>query len=439
MKNKPKKIPTVINKKTGESRVAQPAPIQERAFIEQLESVQDPAMNAAEVLPVADAVVTSSVNVTADAKSEPASKKKNQKKSDVDADKETKKEPAPENVTEYLQAFYTKRLKSLPEPIFNKIKFSAQIQPELRSDLFDLAADNDPTLELSKKLLLLSLDDRGYPSLAETLRSFARDVVLRHHCMRSAEPSHVFPRKDYTETFTLSDLWKSFKHIIPTPPSDSSNAEDAEAPTDVAEGKKKVGLKEMQEARINAFYCSLIWRFSWEVTSFSRLMAELKNSHLEFALDGRELEHEAITFLVSTKESNKLASLVHWFSKQENALIHAQQNLQQDVVRAHTERDQARAECEQAQQQNALLQAEIEALRLKLKSTVEASHVTGVHLKDDLEKNRGRTYQVLEHEVGVLNDCVTALQRNPPKIQVVQMYLPDVIDHLNDELKKLKD
>ena len=61
-----------------------------------------------------------------------------------------------------------------------------------------------------------------------------------------------------------------------------------------------------------------------------------------------------------------------------------------------------------------------------------------MHSNDDLSRLRGQILRLFDSELPVLQDVLTALDREPPKVGVAREYLGSVVDNLGKEISRIK-
>jgi hypothetical protein len=85
-----------------------------------------------------------------------------------------------------------------------------------------------------------------------------------------------------------------------------------------------------------------------------------------------------------------------------------------------------------------VLNEQINELTKKLDEASEKERVLGIQTRDDKQKQRGRTLRILESEIPLLADCLTALDRDPPKVKIAKEYIDLVLQKLSKELVEIK-
>lgn len=338
-----------------------------------------------------------------------------------------------ESSDEYLESYYTGRIKSLSDETIRSIGMKVSSSPSLRAQLIDDAIRADFTLEKTRQLLVLSLNAGGSSGLAKTLRDFGKDVVCRHPVMGSQEPESWFPTTSQSDHSNLKVLWSIFVSSITKPASDEP---DDEGPRD-----KKPNPADIQKARRNAFLCTAIWRYAERQMSFAECFRSLRATIFESESDGKDLEKQLLAYLVSVQEKDRVgvAAFARWFFEQ---TIHVQNQADHCRLRLEFLQSQKQEVDElltTKELEIASLNQQLSGLREQIQATEEEVRVVKVHSKDDLERQAGRTIRALEDEIPVLTDCLTALNREPPKVEVAKEYLGTALDTLNNELKILRE
>ena len=373
--------------------------------------------------------------VAAEAPREPYSKIDSMKpvgKITADRDDKSPKKKI-ESSDEYLESYYTGRIKSLSDETIRGIGMKVSPSSSLRAQLIDDAIKADFTLEKTRQLLVLSLNAGGSSGLAKMLRDFGKDVVCRHPVMGSQEPESWFPGTSQSDQSNLKMLWRSFVSSIAKP---TSHEPDDEGP-----GATKPSPADIQKARRNAFLCTAIWRYAERQMSFAEFFRSLRATIFEADSDGKDLEKQLLAYLVSVQEKDRIgvAAFARWFFEQ---TIHVQKQADHCRLRLESLLSQKQEVDEllaAKEREIASLNQQLSGLREQIQATEEEVRVLKVHSKDDLERQASRTIRALEDEIPVLTDCLTALNREPPKVEVAKEYLGTALDTLNNELKILRE
>jgi hypothetical protein len=332
----------------------------------------------------------------------------------------------------FIESFYAGKTRSLPEKMVKILAQKPTLDPDMQNQLIEMAAKADVSLEKSRHLLLLAAHIEIHKLLARTLRDFVRSVVMKHPLLEQELRDDWFPSGSETPPRPIRQCWE-WSHTKLKSGHPVANDKSA------ADNEKKAAA-EMGKARRSIFFSTLLWRYSEKQLSFVELIRELRGSTFELNADQDKVKFETLEFLVLSQEKDKqgIASLMRWFHDQvSQAKVHEDHERNrasrlQDEVQAGQELLYAK----QAEIDG--LKQEIEALRKQLEAVKEEGRVSGVHFRDDLERQRSRTLRALDDEIPVLKDCLTALDRDPPKVEIAKEYLGTALDNLNEELKQLR-
>lgn len=336
-----------------------------------------------------------------------------------------------ESCDEYLEWYYAGKIKTLSEESIRRIGSRVNITNALRAKLIDDALKSDFSMDKTRQLFVLSTDASSYTGLERSLRDFARDVVVRHPVMASQDHESWFPCSARNDLANVKTLWHGFVISSGLPGQEASATEEG----------KRTSAADIPRARRNAFLCALIWRYAERQTSFVEFFRSLRSTILQSSSQTEHIERSLLGFLVSAQDKDRcgIADFAHWFHDQtvrtQNQADHYRQRL--ESTERHTrELDELLAA---KKEETAGLNQQIESLRAQVDAAGEEIRVHKVHSKDDLERQRSRTLRALEDEIPVLADCLTALNRDPPKVEVAKEYLGAALDKLNNELRALRE
>lgn len=349
----------------------------------------------------------------------------------ADSDDKNKKAKI-ESCDEYLRLYFTKNIKLTDETI-QSIGIETSVSSNLREQLIDNAIRLDFSLDRTRQLFVLSLNANNYSSLAKSLRDFARDVVCRHPVMSMQERESWFPSSSQHDDSNIKSIWNGFVNSTAKPENITAD-EDGRA-------DKKTNTADIQKARKNAFLCAHIWRYAEKQANFSELFRSLRATVFQSTSKSKDLEKNLISYLASAqdKAQSGVADFARWFQDQtvsvQNQANHYQQQLDSlQHLKQEVDEILATKEVELAS-----LSQQVSGLLTQVEAMEEEVRILKVHSKDDLERQASRTLRALEDEIPVLTDCLTALNRDPPKVEVAKEYLGAALDTLNNELKVLRE
>jgi hypothetical protein len=336
-----------------------------------------------------------------------------------------------ETIEQFIESFYAGKTKSLSIDRVRKFK-KQSFEVDLRENLVILAAKNDLTLEKSKNLLIFSKELNGYPFFQRTLNEFIRDAVMRHPIMVSNSAQLWFPLSGGQDEANLYDLFATIGALKQSPQKVKLKKEDLNN-ADIK------AVSELQKARLNAFYIAVVWRYLNKYLVFAEFIKVLRVTVYKLQ-DTQGLESSVFDFLVAGqgKEVINIASLLHWHFDQgegdrkaaEIAWLKAEE-LTGQLVKINGLLVSANSEIE-------VLNEQINELTKKLDEASEKERVLGIQTRDDKQKQRGRTLRILESEIPLLADCLTALDRDPPKVKIAKEYIDLVLQKLSKELVEIK-
>ena len=336
-----------------------------------------------------------------------------------------------ETIEQFIEGFYAGKTKSLSIDRVRKFK-KQSFEIDLRENLVILAAKNDLTLEKSKNLLIFSKELNSYPFFQRTLNEFIRDAVMRHPIMVSNSAQLWFPLSGGQDEANLCDLFATIGALKQSPQEVKLKKED------LNNGDIKA-VSELQKARLNAFYIALVWRYLNRYLVFAEFIKVLRATVYKLR-DTQSLESTVFDFLIAGqgKEVTNIASLLHWHFDQgegdrkaaEIAWLKAEE-LSGQLVKKNGLLVSANSEIQDLNEQ-------IKELRKKLDEASEKERVLGIQTRDEKQKQRGRTLRILEGEIPLLADCLTALDRDPPKVEIAKEYIDLVLQKLSKELVEIK-
>jgi hypothetical protein len=335
-------------------------------------------------------------------------------------------------VSAYLESFYAGKSKSLNEKMIKTIGQNPTLDPDLCNNLVERVSKTDLSLEKTRHLLLLAAHIESHKALARTLQEFARSVMMQHPLMERESRDDWFPTSSEVAVRPIREYWE---HSIIGLKQSTSIVNDKSA-TD----KEKKAATELVRARRNIFFSTLLWRYSEKQLSFFELIHALRSTAFESSTQQDQIKFNALEFLVLSQDKDKqgIASLMRWFHDQVSQAKTLEDHERNRATRLQDEVHAGQELLKARESEIDDLKQEIAALRMQLDVVKEEVRVSGVHFRDDLERQRSRTLLALEDEIPVLKDCLTALDRDPPKVGVAKEYLGTALDNLNEELKMLR-
>lgn len=411
-KNKPVGIP-VYSKSTGSMDIRQPAKRQDV-------STQVRAERPLEVLPElgTEGVVLSVLEATSSVTQETPTTSL----LDVAKIKDKEKDQKVESLADFIAHFYMGKTKSLGDSTLRKVVKNSRIEDVRRYELLALAEENDPTLEKSLNLMLLAADLSGYRSIEDQLRFFAAEIGRRVRGQGKLSLERWLPRSS-EEGQGLMAVAAEAREVM-----------QAVAAETLGTDKKKA-LKRLE----CGFYLACQWHLY--LGAAPRELVGVVRRHI---FEPKELYRERGDGLIRLLASQPFADApgLAWL------LDDQARQIQQADARA----DQLRRELRQLEVSKAQTEKELKAreamlgeqgdrlyeLQAQLDAAKEQSRVQSVHSNDDLSRLRGQILRLFDSELPVLQDVLTALDREPPKVGVAREYLGSVVDNLGKEISRIK-
>lgn len=411
--NEEKRIP-VTNAKTGEVHYSDPAPRgapQKQATSEQQER---PAKDH-----VADEEVggpTQATNSAATAATGAAGKRgKSKTKAEITT------------LEQFIAHAYALKGRKVPlkAKVERQIAQDPRLSEEARQRLKEVAS-KDTTLAVPRQLLLAVRQVIGYPGLRGAIRDFVRDTLLMHPIFLHERIDAAIRNLD--EAPGPGEL---LKQIAAT--------EAKDLPPEIV---GTIKATEFEQLRTNAVYCMAIWLAESRGLSVAAVTDVLFTSL--WAPKAQQLVAEA-SKLDAVSSIAELAGV--------GLACDEYRRLAQDRLRAS---ESAINEAEALRGRVQSLEADLDALRLKVSELEEtseaerqahkgeldslrvATETEAAHLRNDLELQRTRLLRRLKSDVHLLEEGLQALTRPEPKVHVMVDHAERVTDALRQEIKNLQ-
>lgn len=335
-----------------------------------------------------------------------------------------------ETLEQFIEAYFTGKVKTLSNDRIRKLKKHI-FDGERREQLVILAIKNDISLELSRRLLTMLEQLGAYSSFQHTVSDFVRDAVIRHPIMVPFKAELWFPLHGEPDEAHLNELYESI-----------GAGGNVKAETKPDEGNEsecvKKSASDLQRARLNAFFLAVIWRYSKKTLSFSELVRVLRSTAYKSESD--DIEGGALDYLMSTqaKDRSSVANLMQWYTQQADYDRNAAETARRRSENLQQQLEESKQFLVLAQNDIEGLKEEIAGLRIQLEAAHEKERVQGIHMRADQQSQKGRTLRILEEEIPILGDCLKALERDPPKVEVAKHLMGSALEKLSNELSELK-
>jgi hypothetical protein len=393
---------SVYHKATGEREVRAPAKRQE------LLQVQATALEKPEAFASAIAAKASEVS-----QENPQTVKPGKGKS----------KPEIEGLADFIDAFYTGKTKALGGTTLRKLIKNVRIEELKRYELLALAEENDPTLEKSLNLMLLADDLGGYRGIEDQLRFFAAEVGRRVPG-RGKTSLHSWLPKAADEGLELQAMAV-----------EAMEAYQSVAASECAVADMKKALKRLE----CGFYLACQWRL-YQGTAprvlidvLRRHVFERKAFHQEHS-DGLIRLLHSLPFAESPGMTWLLDDQVRQLQQANAKADHLQHELTQlEKTKRQLEHDLKACEDQLADQGN-----KFSRLQEQFDAATEQVRLQNVYSNDDLSRLRGQVLKLLSSELPLLQDALTALERDPPILDAARDYLGGVVENLRKEITRIK-
>jgi chromosome segregation ATPase len=205
--------------------------------------------------------------------------------------------------------------------------------------------------------------------------------------------------------------------------------------------------KALTRAFDNLIFVAIAWRFDQGGIDEAQLIALGRQSLFPGEVTSEQERAIALLRLfASLNEKKGLGALLRYLhdesSEERNALLQARRDFEQcaeEVTGLEREKDALTDTKEDLEQQLEQRAQEILALQAEIQRMKESANVSKVHYVDDLLTLRSGMLNTLVKERERLSESITALSREPPKVDVARAYLGAVQDALIKEINRLKE
>ena len=334
-----------------------------------------------------------------------------------------------ESIEELVQGFFIGKIKSLPNDRIKKLKKHI-FEIESSAELLTEAVKNDLALEKAKSLLLILDKHKTYPVFQTSISKFIRDLIAQHPIMISHNIDKWLPLDGASEQLGLIKL---FEEISP-----AKNIKNNSVTVDEKSDVKVESA--LQKSRLNLFYIALIWRIQKNFINFNDFVRSLRATVFSSNLSQLEIEHLCIDFLTDShdKDISKISALMDWYTNELD-------NGRKSVREATNKAEQLTLQLSNTNLLIATLQStnniqlnKIDELTSVIAATNEARRVDSIHANAGQSSEKGRVLRLMEGEIKILENCRTALQKNPPKAAIADQLISNVIENLQAELLNLR-
>jgi len=376
------------------------------------------------------------------------------------------KRAEPQNVAEFVEAFYAGRVKALADATIRRLKNSAIVlDASTRGALLRNSMLTDRTLDKTRRLMLIATEVTDLKLLGHLLFDFAADVVTYHSALRAnGMQARLFP--NYDDQYALEDAWIALCAL--TNSEESRAAKVGQDPVrdgvaDKVDGEPDVQAEEQREeqrearvrhsgfaaartaqlqvnkARRNALLCSLIWRVHKKHASFAEAMRALRTTLFRPPVRSATLEAELLEAiaLMPEKEDPKVALLLEWQSRQQADLVNRLSEATRQAESLSTQVGDLQSQVANGLADADRLEKELAYEKVKKRELDVQIGVVQTHGQADYEALRAMSLRIVRDSASQLEDVSKALLRSPPKVEFAREVLDTIVDSLKATSNKL--
>lgn len=295
-------------------------------------------------------------------------------------------------------------------------------EPAQRDELLSLAA-SDRTLERTRELLLLTMEKLAHHPLAGQVRDFVREVLRRH-------PAYQSP--------SLNGVLENLPDAVADDTALEALAVQNFAQLRWPEGLPALTKSELEQGRLNAVNCLLLWMRETRGTTMERIQRYLYTAFWAPAAGRQKSDGKVLRTLMQARDRVALGIACSTLEEKVREKTH-----EAVAARDAEERVTARANKLQSDLEGSGAQLEAEQARTKgLNEQIETQRREHenekAHLRNDYEELRGRMLRRLRQEVTLLDEGLHALKKQPPKTHVMEDHAERAIHALKGEIERIK-
>ena len=288
-----------------------------------------------------------------------------------------------------------------------------------RGELLELAR-TDKTLENTKQLMLLSVRSEA-PKIANALREFAREVLKRHALFQQPAMAGLLANPQSMSMDTAVGT------LIAT---------DVKLLTEHSENP--LPKNQVDRCRTNAVRCLLLLLWATQGTSVERIQRCLQKYVWGPKARRYRSEKQKLEALVTSRDPST-ASVT--FTLLEDRLLEQEQRAQTAAraeEHAQTRNRQLEQKVTQLEDKLRHTTGECEHLRQDLHESREAHTTKEAHWRHEYETLKGQTLRRLNEDSALLEEGLHALQREPPKVDVMIDHAERAIDGLKRAAERIR-
>lgn len=323
-------------------------------------------------------------------------------------------------VSDIIQRFYVSSgaPKKITEPALKKLE-ERTLSAVQRSELLELAQCEDASLARTVNLAFATFEIHSNRTIKDLLLKFAVDAGREGFDLAMEAVDDWLPLTD-EERPPTKEFFRRY----------ASRVQQVEANKELPAKEKKERLAKLR----NLLFLSLIWQANQGWAGEDELLRFLRAEDLFTTSTHYPTQATESLLKAAYAQASADFSPLGWLSLQiENTRTRQAsdlERLERDVERLTNERDQARQEHSALRHEHNALLARIKELEQSLHHEKQNAKTTSVHLEDDKHRLRSQVVKALRSEVPRLEEALTALQRDPPKLHIVSHYVDETLGQL---------
>jgi len=323
-----------------------------------------------------------------------------------------------ESVEGLLRAFYAGKFKrlALSKKEADRIRKAEKLNEAKHAAILNEAI-SDRTLGKTRELMLFCAGLKE-PSIIEQIDRFC-DLVIYHH--------PVFENNSLILT-ELSEIDAVGKIMN----GDYSSLSWSNR-------TKPLTKREQEQCKTNAVHCLLLWFRRERKLPLDQVWRILQLSLWESVVKEHDKEKDMLRALLSTKDSPAVPVVCAMLGKtvekaRESASDALQQKEKMDAYSQKLSKDLAKIRTDMRE-----LKATASHFEKELANEQKLRADDVIHLKDDIERLRGRILRCLKREISLLDEGLRALKRESPRVHVMIDHAERAIDGLKREIEQLRE
>jgi hypothetical protein len=290
-----------------------------------------------------------------------------------------------------------------------------------RNHLLDLAR-GDVRLAIPRQLLLVAFDV-SHPALRASLRDFVGSALRTHPAFASEEMTAIL--KNLPDGPDVGDALTMIANL------DYSKL--AALPEKVR--RKKADLAAL---RANATYCLGLWFVETRAVTHQELAQHLFSSLWQPKEKSTHDDLTQLRLLTETRDLAAVGAACESFKNQADEMSSLAVRARRGEGEALETARLLAASANQLKQELEAREAKIIAVEQDMTEQKQRYENELAHLRDDHESLRARVLRRIREDVNLLDEGLHALQRDPPKVRVMEDHAERALAGLRSEVKQLE-